>query len=52
MQNPGIVDGMLLFLSIFPFVEGGLGDLEKKACQALCRLRNEGDDAKEVYSVG
>ncbi|RVW23087.1 hypothetical protein CK203_099975 [Vitis vinifera] len=27
---------------------GGLGDLEKKACQALCRLRNEGDDAKEV----
>ncbi|KAJ9680144.1 hypothetical protein PVL29_019433 [Vitis rotundifolia] len=27
---------------------GGLGDLEKKACQALCGLRNEGDDAKEV----
>ncbi|XP_052211661.1 uncharacterized protein LOC127814284 isoform X2 [Diospyros lotus] len=23
------------------------GDLEKKACQALCRLKHEGDDAKE-----
>ncbi|KAA8520331.1 hypothetical protein F0562_014587 [Nyssa sinensis] len=23
-------------------------DLEKKACQALCRLKNEGDDAKEI----
>ncbi|XP_057969219.1 uncharacterized protein LOC131158392 [Malania oleifera] len=28
--------------------EGRLGDLEKKACLALCRLRNEGDEAKEV----
>ncbi|CAM8904619.1 unnamed protein product [Rhodiola kirilowii] len=26
-----------------------LGDLEKKACQALYRLRNEGDGAKEVF---
>ncbi|XP_031267356.1 uncharacterized protein LOC116125781 isoform X1 [Pistacia vera] len=28
--------------------EGSLGDLEKKACQVLCRLRIEGDGAKEV----
>ncbi|KAL5834799.1 hypothetical protein ACOSQ4_014296 [Xanthoceras sorbifolium] len=28
--------------------EGRLGDLEKKVCQVLCRLRNEGDEAKEV----
>ncbi|KAK9273545.1 hypothetical protein L1049_018355 [Liquidambar formosana] len=28
--------------------EGKLGDIERKACQALCRLRNEGDEAKEV----
>ncbi|KAI3983800.1 hypothetical protein MKX01_011508, partial [Papaver californicum] len=28
--------------------EGRLGDLEKKACQALCNLRTEADDAKEV----
>ncbi|KAF5451858.1 hypothetical protein F2P56_026920 [Juglans regia] len=27
-----------------------LGDLEKKACQVLCRLRNEGDEAKEVLN--
>ncbi|XP_075644517.1 uncharacterized protein LOC142615660 isoform X3 [Castanea sativa] len=27
--------------------DSGLGDLEKKACQVLCRLRNEGDEAKE-----
>ncbi|KAJ7950647.1 Galactose-binding domain-like, Armadillo-type fold protein [Quillaja saponaria] len=27
---------------------GRLGDLEKRACQVLCRLRNEGDEAKEV----
>ncbi|KAK1587446.1 hypothetical protein Q3G72_012954 [Acer saccharum] len=27
---------------------GRLGDLEKKACQVLCRLRNEGVEAKEV----
>ncbi|ESR50586.1 hypothetical protein CICLE_v10030475mg [Citrus x clementina] len=27
---------------------GRLGDLERKACQVLCRLRNEGDEAKEV----
>uniref|UniRef100_A0A7N0TIX9 Uncharacterized protein n=1 Tax=Kalanchoe fedtschenkoi TaxID=63787 RepID=A0A7N0TIX9_KALFE len=29
----------------------GIGDLEKKACQALCRLRNEGDVAKEVLKT-
>ncbi|MCL7047247.1 hypothetical protein MKW94_012626 [Papaver nudicaule] len=28
--------------------EGRLGDLEKKTCQALCNLRTEVDDAKEV----
>ncbi|KAL6008594.1 hypothetical protein ACLOJK_034108 [Asimina triloba] len=28
--------------------EGRVGAMEKKACQALCRLRTEGDDAKEV----
>ncbi|XP_023527123.1 uncharacterized protein LOC111790459 isoform X1 [Cucurbita pepo subsp. pepo] len=28
--------------------DGRLGDLERKACQVLCRLRNEGDEAKEV----
>ncbi|XP_044498072.1 uncharacterized protein LOC123220115 isoform X3 [Mangifera indica] len=28
--------------------EGRLGDLEKKACQVLCRLRIEGDGAKEA----
>lgn len=33
---------------IFSFADGRLGDLEKKACQVLCRLRNEGDEAKEV----
>ncbi|XP_026406256.1 uncharacterized protein LOC113301683 isoform X2 [Papaver somniferum] len=27
---------------------GRLGDLEKRACQALCNLRTEVDDAKEV----
>ncbi|GAB4839506.1 hypothetical protein Ancab_029030 [Ancistrocladus abbreviatus] len=27
---------------------GRLGDVEKRICQALCRVRNEGDDAKEV----
>lgn len=34
----------------YPSVDSGLGDLEKKACQVLCRLRNEGDEAKEVCS--
>uniref|UniRef100_A0A6N2M5T1 Uncharacterized protein n=1 Tax=Salix viminalis TaxID=40686 RepID=A0A6N2M5T1_SALVM len=28
--------------------EGKLGGLEKNACEVLCRLRNEGDEAKEV----
>ncbi|XP_022147021.1 uncharacterized protein LOC111016058 isoform X2 [Momordica charantia] len=28
--------------------DGRLGELERKACQVLCRLRNEGDGAKEV----
>uniref|UniRef100_A0A9I9CNE9 Galactose-binding domain-containing protein n=1 Tax=Cucumis melo TaxID=3656 RepID=A0A9I9CNE9_CUCME len=28
--------------------DGRLGDLERKACQVLCRLRNEGDEAKAV----
>ncbi|KAF3447573.1 hypothetical protein FNV43_RR12760 [Rhamnella rubrinervis] len=28
--------------------ENRLGDIEKKACQILCRLKNEGDEAKEV----
>lgn len=28
--------------------ERRIGDLEKKACQALCRLKDEGDDAKEI----
>lgn len=34
------------FVSFFPerFPVG----LEKRTCQALCRLRNEGDEAKEV----
>ncbi|XWS58642.1 hypothetical protein CRYUN_Cryun08bG0052000 [Craigia yunnanensis] len=32
----------------FSKAEYKLPDLEKKACQVLCRLRNEGDDAKEV----
>ncbi|XP_058085820.1 uncharacterized protein LOC131233204 isoform X3 [Magnolia sinica] len=27
---------------------GSVGDMEKKACQALCRFHIEGDDAKEV----
>uniref|UniRef100_A0A6N2N9G8 Uncharacterized protein n=1 Tax=Salix viminalis TaxID=40686 RepID=A0A6N2N9G8_SALVM len=27
--------------------EGKLGGLEKNACEVLCRLRNEGDEAKE-----
>ncbi|CAK7341723.1 unnamed protein product [Dovyalis caffra] len=29
---------------------GKLGDLEKNACEVLCRLRNEGDEAKEVLA--
>ncbi|OMP05656.1 Tubulin binding cofactor A [Corchorus olitorius] len=32
----------------FSKAEHKLPDLEKKACQVLCRLRYEGDDAKEV----
>eukprot|EP00262_Sarcandra_glabra_P017932 TRINITY_DN6289_c0_g2_i1.p1 TRINITY_DN6289_c0_g2~~TRINITY_DN6289_c0_g2_i1.p1 ORF type:complete len:443 (+),score=91.85 TRINITY_DN6289_c0_g2_i1:183-1331(+) len=28
--------------------ERSLGDLEKRVCDALCKLRTEGDDAKEV----
>ncbi|KAK7285495.1 hypothetical protein RJT34_20268 [Clitoria ternatea] len=28
--------------------DGKLGDLEKKTCQVLCRLRDEGDEAKEA----
>ncbi|XP_014516304.1 uncharacterized protein LOC106774021 isoform X1 [Vigna radiata var. radiata] len=28
--------------------DGKLGDLEKRTCQVLCRLRDEGDDAKEA----
>ncbi|KAF7825935.1 uncharacterized protein G2W53_017099 [Senna tora] len=28
--------------------DGKLGDVEKRACQVLCRLRDEGDEAKEV----
>ncbi|KAJ8631904.1 hypothetical protein MRB53_025240 [Persea americana] len=28
--------------------ERRIGDMERKACQALCKLRIEGDDAKEV----
>ncbi|XP_058225121.1 uncharacterized protein LOC131334217 isoform X2 [Rhododendron vialii] len=28
-------------------IEGKPGELEKKACQALCRLKYEGDEAKE-----
>ncbi|XVE62395.1 hypothetical protein DITRI_Ditri06bG0115100 [Diplodiscus trichospermus] len=32
----------------FSKAEYKLPDLEKKACLVLCRLRNEGDDAKEV----
>ncbi|GAV65319.1 hypothetical protein CFOL_v3_08834 [Cephalotus follicularis] len=32
----------------FSKTEGRLGESEKKACQVLCRLRNEGDGAKEV----
>uniref|UniRef100_A0A6N2NHB0 Uncharacterized protein n=1 Tax=Salix viminalis TaxID=40686 RepID=A0A6N2NHB0_SALVM len=28
-------------------VKGKLGGLEKNACEVLCRLRNEGDEAKE-----
>jgi hypothetical protein len=37
-----------LFCLILCFADSRLGDLEKKACQVLCRLRNEGDEAKEV----
>ncbi|XP_022718696.1 uncharacterized protein LOC111276964 isoform X3 [Durio zibethinus] len=32
----------------FSKAEYRLPDLQKKACQILCKLRNEGDDAKEV----
>lgn len=42
--------GVTFVLFNFPSVDSGLGDLEKKACQVLCRLRNEGDEAKEVCS--
>ncbi|XP_061997440.1 uncharacterized protein LOC133715099 isoform X1 [Rosa rugosa] len=28
--------------------DGRLGDVEKRACQVLCRLRAEGDEAKQV----
>ncbi|KAL3027975.1 hypothetical protein AAZX31_03G087700 [Glycine max] len=28
--------------------DGKLGDLEKRTCQVLCRLRDEGDEAKEA----
>ncbi|KAG5538928.1 hypothetical protein RHGRI_019470 [Rhododendron griersonianum] len=31
-------------------IEGKPGELEKKACQALCRLKYEGDEAKEVLA--
>ncbi|KAG2381063.1 uncharacterized protein HKW66_Vig0204360 [Vigna angularis] len=31
------------------FPDGKLGDLEKRTCQVLCRLRDEGDEAKEQY---
>lgn len=34
--------------SCFLFAEGQLGDLEKNACEVLCRLKNEGDEAKKV----
>lgn len=34
--------------STYPSLDSKLGDLEKKACQVLCRLRNEGDEAKQV----
>lgn len=47
---------VLLLICLFPYssffvsVEGKPGELEKKACQALCRLKYEGDEAKEVSS--
>ena len=39
-----------LFVSTVPFVESRIGDLEKRACQILCRLKNEENEAKEVCS--
>ena len=38
----------LLFFPLFNLVSGKRGDAEKKTCQALCRLKYEGDEAKEV----
>jgi hypothetical protein len=32
------------------FLDGKLGDLEKRTCQVLCRLR-DGDETKEVFST-
>lgn len=32
------------------FLDGNLGDLEKRTCQVLCRLR-DGDEDKEVSST-
>lgn len=33
---------------LFPRAENRLGNTEKRACEVLCRLKDEGDDAKEV----
>lgn len=50
LNNKQTLSSFYSFFSFFPFIEYRLPDLERKACQVLCRLRNEGDDAKEVNS--
>ncbi|KAH0728294.1 hypothetical protein KY284_004159 [Solanum tuberosum] len=41
-------EGPLAQLSIILFAKRFPVSLEKRTCQALCRLRNEGDEAKEI----
>lgn len=41
-------DSLMKTFFFFLVLEGRVGDMERKACQALCKLRIEGDDAKEV----
>lgn len=38
-------------IHLLTFLDGKLGDLEKRTCQVLCRLRDEGEEAKEVSSI-
>lgn len=35
----------------YTFLDGKLGDIEKRACQVLCQVRDEGDEAKEVMEL-